>query len=82
MKKILIFLVACVFLQVQGQKKVYIPKEFSTDSALKTWSMERFYQSANFVFSGGGVVGKDPTAYSDKKLSFDPSDINKPIPTF
>ena len=79
MKGSLILLIVVASLQVQAQKKVYIPKEFSTDSALKTWSVERSYQSANFVVFWGPVVGADPLNYSNKKLSFDPVAVTQTL---
>src|SRR6185436_2997231 len=58
-----------------AQKTVFIPSEFSTDPALKTWSWDKSYQSTNFVLFWGNVVGATPATYSDANLRFNPQSV-------
>ncbi len=60
----------CLVLKASAQKQVYIPKIFSTDPALSTWSYSRSVQSENFVCFWGPVVGEQPENYSDPNLRF------------
>jgi len=71
----LLFLLVLVPLTSRAQKTVFIPSEFSTDPALKAWSWDRSFQSANFVLFWGPVVGTTPATYSDPNLRFDPQSI-------
>jgi len=56
-------------------KTVFIPTEFTTDPALKLYSMTRSYQSDNFVCFWGPVVGDNPVTYSDATLAFNPVSV-------
>lgn len=68
-------LLLCLSVQASAQKQVYIPKIFSTDPALSTWSNSRSVQSENFVCFWGPVVGEHPENYSDPNLRFTPAHV-------
>lgn len=65
----------CLTLSVRAQKQIYIPRIFSTDAALSTWSYSRSVQSENFVCFWGPVVGEHPETYSDPNLRFTPDHV-------
>ncbi|NII28830.1 T9SS type A sorting domain-containing protein [Pseudoflavitalea sp. X16] len=65
----------CLALQASAQKQVYIPRIFSTDPALSTWSYNRSVQSENFVCFWGPVVGEHPETYTDPNLRFTPAQV-------
>ena len=71
-KMLLLHLLTGLYCCALAQKTVYIPNAFSTDPALRTWSADKSYQSANFVLFWGNVVGTNPATYSDANLRFNP----------
>ena len=76
MKKILLLhLLTGLYCCALAQKTVYIPNAFTTDPALRTWSWDKSYQSANFVLFWGNVVGINPATYSDANLRFNPQSV-------
>lgn len=75
MRKCYAILLLCLALNVSAQKQVYIPRVFTTDPALSTWSYSRSVQSENFVCFWGPVVGEHPETYSDPNLRFTPSSV-------
>ena len=74
-KTVLLHLFTGLYCCLFAQKTVFIPSEFSSDAALKTWSWDKSYQSANFVLFWGNVVGTNPATYSDANLRFNPQSI-------
>jgi carbonic anhydrase/acetyltransferase-like protein (isoleucine patch superfamily) len=72
---LLLYLFLGISCCVLAQKTVYIPRPFSTDPALSTWSNDRSYQSANFVLFWGNVVGTNPATYADANLRFNPQSV-------
>jgi hypothetical protein len=74
-KTLLLYLFTGISCFLFGQKTVYIPRAFSTDAALSTWSADKSYQSANFVLYWGNVVGTNPATYSDANLRFNPQSV-------
>jgi cytoskeletal protein CcmA (bactofilin family) len=59
-----------------AQKKVYIPKLWSTDPALSKWSVQRSYETENFFLVWGPKAGLDPKNNSGTtSLTFDPKFI-------
>jgi carbonic anhydrase/acetyltransferase-like protein (isoleucine patch superfamily) len=76
MKKIvLLHLFTGLYICLFAQKTVYIPKDFTTNPFLRNYSMQRSYQTANFVLFWGDVVGTDPANYSNPDLRFNPQSI-------
>ncbi|SDE04278.1 Por secretion system C-terminal sorting domain-containing protein [Mucilaginibacter pineti] len=56
-----------------AQKKVYIPKLWSTDPALSKWSYQRSYETENFFLVWGPKAGLDPKNNpGTTSLTFDP----------
>lgn len=74
-RSLLMYLFTGICSSVFAQKTVYIPRAFSTDPALSTWSTDKSYQSANFVLYWGNVVGTNPATYSDANLRFNPQSV-------
>lgn len=75
---ILFFLLGiCTTTVAMGQKAVYIPAYLRDTNTVdgKQFSLDKTYQTENFILIWGSTVGTDPANYVDPDLRFNPKSV-------
>ena len=75
--KILLLLSMCFAFSLSAQKTVFTSTEWSNSGHeyYNRMASNRMYQSANFVFYWGDLVGTTPTTATDAGLRFNPQSV-------
>ena len=70
----IVFYIAGILTPLSSHKQVYIPNYLKDTNTIdgKQFSLDKTYQSENFILIWGETVGVDPKNYSDPDLQFDP----------